>query len=391
MTETTLFLIETGLHLDIPTLDSLPASTLPIWGDYFFLDFFLSNFSSPHLPRRILILEGEHRKAQSFINAAWKRKQVEVLPLAKGMREFINVLKEETSERVILSATSYVGVFKWNEVEKLVASPSEDHIKVSVDGIPSDLYILKRMHLIDLLIEHENRFHKSKNFPDLLFNEILLSSFDTLENIPGHMIFKNNLMQLYRENILLLERQKLPDFQAILRNLSQSTLERSQSYVGEKAYIRRSFIASDVEIQGFVENSILFPGVVVGRKTKIINSVIMNNNQVGRGAVIQNALIFPYQKEVKKGAFNIGNDAIIGGPASTAKNNDYPNQINGGITVIGCSAEVPRGVSIEPGCYLDGGANRNQLRNLKKLKRGRSLFSDESTISEQAKESQDAL
>ena len=103
----------------------------------------------------------------------------------------------------------------------------------------------------------------------------------------------------------------------------------------------------------------------------------MNDNQVGRNTVVQNTMILPYHKEVKLGSNNIGNDAVIGGAASIAKNIDFPDQINSGITVIGCSAEIPRGTVIESGCYLDGRTSKTQLRNLKKLKRGRSLFSDE--------------
>ena len=103
----------------------------------------------------------------------------------------------------------------------------------------------------------------------------------------------------------------------------------------------------------------------------------MNNNQIGRNTLIQNAMMLPYQKEVKKGSSNIGNEVVIGGESTITKNPEFPNQINRGLTVIGLDSDIPRGTVIEQGCYLGANVSKNRLRSLKHLRRGRSLFADE--------------
>ena len=102
----------------------------------------------------------------------------------------------------------------------------------------------------------------------------------------------------------------------------------------------------------------------------------MNNNQIGRHTLIQNAMILPYQREVKKGSSNIGSEVVIGGESTVTKNTQFPNQINRGLTVIGLGADIPRGTVIEQGCYLGANVSKSRMRSLKHLRRGRSLFAD---------------
>ncbi len=374
----TLILVETGLQLNIPDLKRVSSATFPMWGNFFFLDFCLGNFQTEHRVRRILVLEGEHRGIQSFIHSTWKHEALEVVPLVNGISEFIELLESDSSELIILAATSLVALLGTNEIFEIIeATGQANRMKISVSGTPSNLYFIDRKDLIDLLQSFRNRYSASDSFTEFLFNEILLSSFDQIINISGEILFQNNLMQLYRQNIELVTRQRTTECQAAMQKLSQLAAEGTPSYIGENGFIREAFISSGVEIYGYVENSILFPGVLVKSRTKIINSVIMNNNQIGRNTLIQNSLVLPYQREVKKGSSNIGSEVVIGGESTVTKNTQFPNQINGGLTVIGVDADIPRGTVIEQGCYLGANVSPNRLRSLKHLRRGRSLFADE--------------
>jgi ADP-glucose pyrophosphorylase len=129
-----------------------------------------------------------------------------------------------------------------------------------------------------------------------------------------------------------------------------------------------------VDIQGHVENSVIFSRVGVKAKTKIIDSVIMNDNQIGGRAAISRAMLFPYRKEIMKGSSNIEDTAVIGIPSSSARNRDFPDQIRDGLTVVGISGEIPRGAVIEQGCYVGGGVAAHDIKRLKTLKRGGSIY-----------------
>ena len=324
--------------------------------------------------RRIILLEGEHRGASAFINSAWQREPLEVLAVSRGLSELIELLQRDTSDVVILMAVSFAALFQAGKLAKIISKMREDVVKISIAKTPSDLYIAKRENLVDMLSLSLPRFSPQKGLVAFLFDDVLHTSFEAMEDIPGEVLFQNNLMQLYRRNLQLIERQSSSAFQELLTKISRTSEDSTPSYIGEEAHLKQVFISSSVDVQGYIENSVIFPGVIVRKKTKIINSVIMSNNSIGANVVIQNALLLPYRKEPIRGAANIGSDTTIGGGPSAVRNGDFPDQINDGLTVIGANAEIPRGVTIEQSCYIDGRVPAAELRKLKKVKRGKSLF-----------------
>lgn len=373
MSRYSLLLYELGLQLGIPYLDEIPSSTFPFWANHCFLDFQLKSLSSPELSRK-LVLEGEYRRLSSQIGGRWGHEKIGVIPFSGGIREFLSVLGSEHSDSLILGTTSSVALYRFEHL--LPFMKSERLIKISVSGTPSNIYLAGKKHLTGLVKSFESTYRRDISFGRFLFNHILHTSFDSLEDIPGMILYQNNLMQLYHTNMALLEIQKDREFQIGLNDFSEPTEEKQFSYIGEEATVRRSFLAGGVEIRGSVENSVLFRGVSIQPKTKISNSVIMNNNQIGAGVEIRNSMILPYRKDVMKGVANIAHDSIIGGTSSTAVNIDFPDQIHGGITVLGTSAEIPPRFQIEPGCYVGGKLPTAQFKKTKKIRRGSSIFPD---------------
>jgi glucose-1-phosphate adenylyltransferase len=66
-----------------------------------------------------------------------------------------------------------------------------------------------------------------------------------------------------------------------------------------------SLIPNECVIRGRVENSVLFPGVAVGKDAVVKNSVVMQRCVIGQGALVENTVSDKY--------VTIGNDAIIRG------------------------------------------------------------------------------
>ena len=63
------------------------------------------------------------------------------------------------------------------------------------------------------------------------------------------------------------------------------------SYVDENCRCAGSLIADGCVIEGDVENSILFPGVKVGKGAKVKNCILFKNVVVGEGATLQYAIV----------------------------------------------------------------------------------------------------
>ena len=62
------------------------------------------------------------------------------------------------------------------------------------------------------------------------------------------------------------------------------------AYYGEKSSVKDSMIADGCDIQGTVENSILFRGVKVGRNATVKNCILMQDTIVGDGAFLNHVI-----------------------------------------------------------------------------------------------------
>lgn len=84
-------------------------------------------------------------------------------------------------------------------------------------------------------------------------------------------------------------------------------------YVSDDAVITTSLVDKGCEIEGVVKNSVIFPGVKIGKNSKVINSVIMQDTVIEENVIINKAIIAD-EVVIKKNTV-IGDDteiAIIG-------------------------------------------------------------------------------
>ncbi|MDD7796425.1 glucose-1-phosphate adenylyltransferase [Clostridium sp. 'White wine YQ'] len=66
---------------------------------------------------------------------------------------------------------------------------------------------------------------------------------------------------------------------------------RPAQYIGANAKIKSSLVVEGCIINGEVENSVLFPGVTVGKNAKVKDSVIFPNTKIGENVVINKTII----------------------------------------------------------------------------------------------------
>ncbi len=113
--------------------------------------------------------------------------------------------------------------------------------------------------------------------------------------------------------------------------------------VGAKASIKNSLVSNGCVIEGTVINSVLSPGVRVGKDTVIEDSVILNHVIISDHVSIKKAII---DKKVV-----IGRHTTIGdGPLTP--NIEKPDLLSSGITVIEKSAVIPSQTHIGKNCRI---------------------------------------
>ena len=116
-------------------------------------------------------------------------------------------------------------------------------------------------------------------------------------------------------------------------------------YVGPEAHISKAIIGAGDRIGGEVTNSVLGPGVHVGKGSVVKDSIIMSNADIGENCIIEKAIIAEDAK--------IGNNVKIGmGEEAESKLNA---SIYGfGLAVIGQGSVIPNDVTIGKNTAIRG-------------------------------------
>lgn len=114
--------------------------------------------------------------------------------------------------------------------------------------------------------------------------------------------------------------------------------------LGPKAQAVRSLIANGAIINGQVQNSVIFPGVFIEEGAKVIDSIIFADATVGKGAIIDRCII-------DKQAW-VGAGCHIGYGDDLTPNQEEPQNLNTGITLVGKGAKIPNGVKIGRNCKI---------------------------------------
>ena len=136
-----------------------------------------------------------------------------------------------------------------------------------------------------------------------------------------------------------------PERWQVRTNLAHnSTRDRPPAILGPNAEVSNSLIYNGCRIDGRVVNSILFPGVVVGREAEVRDSILMFDTHVSGEAKLNRVI-----SDVET---NIGRGVEVGREGEVVPNREEPNLLRSGITVIGRSCDIPAGIRIGKNCII---------------------------------------
>lgn len=114
--------------------------------------------------------------------------------------------------------------------------------------------------------------------------------------------------------------------------------------VGSNASIQTSLVSNGCVIEGSVINSVLSPGIRVGKGSIVKDSIILNNVIIGENVTIQKSIID------KKAV--IGRNSYIGYGDDLTPNIEKPDLLESGITVIEKRTMIPENVEIGRNCRV---------------------------------------
>jgi tetrahydrodipicolinate N-succinyltransferase len=375
------YVVESGFPDDLPGfIHEVPGASFPFWGQYYLLDFSAVAFAGLSESGCNLVAEPRYRGLASFVAARSKDERERLVLADKGIGGFMEILDRDPSPTILFCPTTLACDPDTVALRKVVENTQDSIVRISIQNVETPIFVAGKAGLLRAWKEYNETHSLSPRLSTALFSEFLHASFVSIRNIPGKVLFHDNLTQLYKENLWLVGQNGTVELLQRLQHPAKAVASAKGALIDRGGHVKNSLISAGARVEGYVEGSFIFPGVVVQKNASVVNSVVMTGNRIGTKAQLYKTLVLPYVGDL--GSSNIGESASIGMREAGARNFDFPKQIHEGVTVIGINAEVPKGLKIGPGCLIGARVGPAQLRSTKEVPRSSTVIRPEEADSE---------
>lgn len=290
------------------------------------------NYIKRNNAKYVLILSGDHVYKMDYrlmINE--HEKNGAELTIAT-----IKVAKDETDR---------FGMLKTNEGDQIIdfiEKPKETDLELASMGI----YLFNRDLLIEALetVKEVDLDFGKHIIPYLIKSKgakVFAYRFnDYWRDVGTYDSYLETNLELIDEHVLDLYDEKW--------TIHTRSEEKPPVKVEKGAKIENSLLSNGCIIKGEVINSVLSPGVYVGKGAKVINSVILNDTHIGEGSIVDTCIL---DKKVV-----IGNNVMLGHGDDYTANIERPDILASGITVLEKHAEIPSDTTVGRNCRIFGSA-----------------------------------
>ncbi|MCX8058278.1 MAG: hypothetical protein N3A58_02555 [Spirochaetes bacterium] len=362
-----------NIKIDITGIsDYINPLEIPIFLNFNFYQLSIINFLSIDKIKKVnVFLEEDYRKYNEFTKNFKLLEKINYefyYDLQEG-NNFIEILKNnicriEAGDKrntyilispILINTWLYLEEFNFNKIiyKKIILD----------DNYP--VYLIELEYFKNVLNKLDNRC-KNFNYIISLFKNLKTEEF----NIKFYSLNFSNLKMYILNHFKLIEKsgENYRNFFYYLMNFFEST---PMSYVKEKGFVRNSLIGINCEINGEIEDSIIFKDVVVHNGTKIINSIILPGNIIGKDVYIKNSIIG--LKNNDNDTINIGSKVTIGSTITKEKefeNSKYKDILPEGFALVGNFINLPPGFNVGKNCVIKGKVDYLQLKKLGRLVEG---------------------
>lgn len=168
-----------------------------------------------------------------------------------------------------------------------------DITEVTKDGKSLQMYIMSTKLLVDLINDKEQT--GSKTVADVIIenrNNLTICDYE----FTGYAAIIDSISSYYKHSMDMLNPTIWNEIFLKNRPILTKAKDEPPTKYGKDAVVKNSLIANGCKIEGYVENSIIFRGVHIGKDTVIKNSVIMQKSQIGDHCLLESVIA---DKDVK--------------------------------------------------------------------------------------------
>jgi glucose-1-phosphate adenylyltransferase len=129
--------------------------------------------------------------------------------------------------------------------------------------------------------------------------------------------------------------------------------QRPPLKAGPNSRISRSILSSGCIINGYVHNSVLSPGVFVEEGATVVDSILFDDCHISTGALVERSIL-------DKMAF-VGAHSHVGWGDDYTPNEEEPENLHSGITIVGKRARIPGNTRIGRNCIIGTGVREEDI------------------------------
>lgn len=145
----------------------------------------------------------------------------------------------------------------------------------------SNIMIIGRQFLLKLIQDAIARSQSSFR------EDIVMKNLDTYRvyayDFNGYFATIDSLRSYFKHNMELLSKPIRDELFGV-RDIYTKVRDSAPTVYGEHCEVRNSLVSDGCEVEGIVENSILFRGVKIGKGTIVRNSILMQDTIIGENA-----------------------------------------------------------------------------------------------------------
>lgn len=236
------------------------------------------NFIDHYNPECVLILSGDHIYKMDYSKMLAFHK----LNNADATIAVMEVPYDETSRFGIMNTKENFEIYEFEEKPKSAKS------NLASMGI----YIFNWETLEQFLLKDEADKASHNDFgkdiiPKMLNDNKRMFAYP----FKGYWKDVGTIESLWQANMDLLDDNNELDIHDHSWKIYSVYSSMPPQYIGERAILNNSLITDGCKVFGEVKNSVIFPGVVIGEKARVIDSVIMANTKIKDNCVIIKAII----------------------------------------------------------------------------------------------------
>lgn len=276
------------------------------------------NFLETYDPEYVLILSGDHVYKMDYTQLLRRHKEAD----AACTIAVLEVPMEEASRFGIMNVDENDDIYEFEEKPK--------HPKSNLASM--GIYIFTWSKLREYLIADEADEKSSNDFGKNIIPAMLTAGEKLYAYVfKGYWKDVGTIDSLWESNMELLDDSPQLDLHADWFRIFSRNYALPPHYVGESGKVVNSIIGDGCKIYGEVVNSVISPGVVIGRGSVVRDSIIMKETEIGKSCTVNKSIL---DEEV-----TLEDNVYIGGEQK--------------ITVVGTGVYATKGAIISEGDMIE--------------------------------------